>query len=53
MLNNNLYVGRYLIDVSKKGGGGPKGSATAANLPADPKTLCFVRRELDSTIKND
>ena len=33
------------------GGGKPKGSATAANIPADPKTLCFVRRSWTRPLK--
>lgn len=32
-------------------GGKPKGSATAANIPADPKPPLFCAQELDSTIK--
>lgn len=45
--HNNLWVRRHLIDVS----GETKGSATAANIPADPKTLCFVRRNWTRLLK--
>lgn len=33
------------------GGGEAKGSATAANIPADPKKPLFCAQELDRTIK--
>ena len=48
--NTNNLVGPEIFDRCV-GGGKPKGSATAANIPADPKTLCFVRRSWTRPLK--